>query len=79
MSDDKPKPPPADGADWREAVVAAVAARIAAGDAPWRRLLAPGAVRAAPFNPATGGTYRGVNRLWLDMAGFADPRWITQR
>ena len=31
----------------------------------------------APYNPISGVTYRGGNRLWLSMLSTGDPRWMT--
>ena len=38
---------------------------------PWQSLL--------PRNPATGRSYRGINRLVLASAGYTNPRYVTYR
>src|SRR3546814_1677668 len=39
--------------------------------------VADGEVMTGPFNPTSGKPYRGINRIWLDMQGHEDPRWLT--
>lgn len=34
---------------------------------------------SVPYNALTGQAYRGVNRMGLGLAGYADPRWLTYR
>ncbi len=41
--------------------------------------LEPGKVREPSFNPSTGKAYRGINQIWLESRGYADPRWVTYR
>lgn len=48
------------------------------GTAPWQRPWRTGeAMASAPMNPVTGQPYRGTNSLYLRMAGYEDPRWLT--
>jgi antirestriction protein ArdC len=49
---------------------------LSKGTAPW---LKPWKANfgEAPFNPATGGLYRALNRLVLSSENLADPRWLT--
>ena len=51
-----------------------IIAALEAGTAPWIRPWAPG-TQTGPRNFTTGREYRGGNHLWLQMAGFDDPRW----
>lgn len=49
---------------------------LEAGTSPWQKPWKP-ARSSAPFNPATGTVYRGINRIITMMAGYDDPRWMT--
>ncbi len=64
---------------YRDQVVEELLGHIEAGTAPWQKPWEPGKVRMAPFNPASGKDYRGINALWLEMRGRSDPRWMTYR
>lgn len=64
---------------YRDQVVGELLGHIEAGTAPWQKPWEPGKVRMAPFNPASGKDYRGINALWLEMRGRSDPRWMTYR
>ena len=65
--------------NFRDQVVDTLIDQIAAGTAPWQKPWEPGNVRVPAFNPATGKPYRGMNQIWLEAQGFADPRWTTYR
>ncbi len=54
-----------------------IIARLKEGTAPWQKPWEAGAGPDAPFNPASGTVYKGVNRLNLSMSSFDDPRWMT--
>lgn len=58
-------------------VAAEMIRQIEAGTAPWQKPWEAGVVRTAPFNAATGQSYRGVNNWWLELQGHQDPRWMT--
>ncbi|MBB4268324.1 ArdC family protein, partial [Roseospira visakhapatnamensis] len=64
---------------FRERVVAEILGHIEAGTAAWLKPWKPDVHRLAPHNPVTNATYRGINALWLEMQGHADPRWMTYR
>ena len=52
--------------------------QLQAGTAPWQKpWTADELADRAPYNLKTGDTYKGANNLWLTMAGYSDPRWIT--
>jgi putative DNA primase/helicase len=64
---------------FREEVAEEIVRQIEAGTAPWQKPWEPGRIKSLPHNPATGGAYRGMNALWLDLQGSDDPRWMTYR
>lgn len=61
-----------------EEFAAKVIAMLENGTAPWQKPWTPVA-GLAPFNPVSGVTYKGINRLWLAMFSTGDPRWMTSR
>ncbi|MEJ2326413.1 MAG: ArdC-like ssDNA-binding domain-containing protein [Chromatiaceae bacterium] len=63
---------------YAEQVATKVIAQLQAGSAPWQMPWKPGELRL-PYNAATGKGYRGMNTIWLQMQGHADPRWLTYR
>jgi putative DNA primase/helicase len=63
---------------YAEQVATKVIAQLQAGSAPWQMPWKPGQLRL-PYNAATGKEYRGMNTIWLQMQGHADPRWLTYR
>jgi antirestriction protein ArdC/phage/plasmid primase-like uncharacterized protein len=65
--------------NFRENVVNTLLDQMEAGTAPWQKPWEPGRVRQPSFNPATGKAYRGMNQVWLEAQGYADPRWVTYR
>lgn len=52
--------------------------QIKEGVAPWQRKWT-GGISFMPMNPTTGNSYRGVNTIFLLMAAYNDPRWMTYR
>lgn len=52
---------------------------IQAGTAKWMKPWSPVEGGDLPYNPTTGNRYRGINSLFLDMAGHEDPRWMTYK
>lgn len=73
MSKDKTTQRPS----WRDEVADEIYKQIEAGTAPWQKPWKPGVVADRAFNPITAKPYQGINRLWLEMKGYADPRWLT--
>lgn len=65
--------------NFRENVVNTLLEQMEAGTAPWQKPWEPGRIRQPSFNPATGKAYRGMNQVWLEAQGYADPRWVTYR
>ncbi len=65
--------------DFRTQVAEELIRHIEAGTAPWQKPWKPNFIRSAPFNPASGASYRGINAWWLDLQGRGDPRWMTYR
>jgi antirestriction protein ArdC len=70
--------------DHYEELTSTIVARLEEGVLSWRRPWDPKkcAANAAPMNPVTGRTYRGINALALAMSprAFAgDPRWMSYR
>lgn len=61
---------------FHEEFAARVIAMLENGTAPWQKPWTP-AKELAPYNPISGVTYRGGNRLWLSMLSTGDPRWMT--
>lgn len=61
---------------FHEEFAARVIAMLENGTAPWQKSWTP-AKELAPYNPISGVTYRGGNRLWLSMLSTGDPRWMT--
>src|SRR3546814_13965983 len=61
---------------WRDQVADEMIRHIEAGTAPWQKPWRAGEVINGPFNSTSGKPYRGINRLWLDMQGHSDPRWM---
>ena len=59
-----------------EAFAEKIVAMLAEGVAPWQKAWKAGEYHV-PFNPVSGTTYRGVNRLILSDFDMADPRWMT--
>ncbi|GAB3129304.1 zincin-like metallopeptidase domain-containing protein [Novispirillum itersonii] len=64
---------------FRDRVVAEMLRHIEAGTAPWQKPWKPGEYREQPMNPTTGKPYRGMNAVWLETHGYADPRWMTYK
>lgn len=62
---------------WRDEVADEIYKQIEAGTAPWQKPWKPGVVADRAFNPVTNKPYQGINRLWLEMKGHSDPRWLT--
>ena len=50
--------------------------QIGNGTAPWMKPWTPGEYHM-PHNPSSGTVYKGGNRVFLSMQGYADPRWKT--
>lgn len=69
----------ADRPNYRDEIATEIISRIEAGTAPWQKPWRAGAIGAAPFNPATGKPYHGINDLWLTLQGRDDPRWMTYK
>ena len=70
--------------DHYEELTNTIIAKLEEGVLPWRRPWDPKkcAASAAPMNPVTGRTYRGINALALAMSPRAfggDPRWMSYR
>lgn len=65
--------------NFRQNVADEMLALIAKGTAPWQKPWDPNKVRSTPFNPTSEKTYRGMNSFWLEMQGYADPRWMTYK
>ncbi|WMW66348.1 zincin-like metallopeptidase domain-containing protein [Nitratidesulfovibrio liaohensis] len=61
---------------YHEAFAEKVIESLEQGTAPWQQPWEPGQY-AAPFNPISGTEYRGMNRVWLEMEGHQDPRFLT--
>ncbi len=54
--------------------------QLKAGTAPWQKPWEPGEYSVAfPMNPNSGKEYRGINRIFLLMQGYSDPRWMTYK
>lgn len=64
---------------FRDRVVTEMIRHIEAGTAPWQKPWKPGEYREQPMNPTTGKNYRGMNAVWLEAHGYADPRWMTYK
>lgn len=64
--------------DYRAELTERIIARMEQGTAPWQKPWV-GRAPVRPFNATTGLAYRGINTGWLDMQGYADPRWATYR
>lgn len=62
---------------WRDEVAEEMIRHIEAGTAPWQKPWRAGVLGQGPHNPVSGKPYQGINRLWLDMQGREDPRWLT--
>jgi putative DNA primase/helicase len=62
---------------WRDEVADEIIKLIEAGTAPWQKPWKPGVVQDQAFNPVTNKPYQGINRLWLEMKGCSDSRWLT--
>lgn len=62
---------------YREEVAQEIIRLIEQGTAPWQKPWKAGTLGVAPFNPATGNAYRGINNVWLTIAPYSDPRWMT--
>ena len=58
---------------FHEEFAARVIAMLENGTAPWQKPWTP-AKELAPYNPISGVTYKGGNRLWLSMLSTSDPR-----
>ena len=65
--------------NFRDQVVESLIEQMERGTAPWQKPWEPGKVREPSFNPSTGKAYRGINQIWLESRGYADPRWVTYR
>ncbi|WP_404424234.1 zincin-like metallopeptidase domain-containing protein [Thalassospira australica] len=65
--------------NFRDQVVESLIEQMERGTAPWQKPWEPGNVREPSFNPSTGKAYRGINQIWLESRGYADPRWVTYR
>ena len=64
--------------DLREELTRKIVDLLEKGDTPpWRKPWK--GVPSLPYNALTGQAYRGVNRMWLGLAGHSDPRWLTFR
>ena len=50
--------------------------QIGNGTAPWMKPWTPD-LSHMPHNPSSGTVYKGGNRVFLAMQGYADPRWKT--
>ncbi len=64
--------------EYAEEVAGRIIEQLRQGTAPWQKPWRPGELRL-PYNAATGKDYRGMNTIWLQMAGYADPRWMTYK
>ena len=64
---------------WRESVAVEMIRQIEAGTAPFQKPWKPGIVVDKPHNPTSKRAYNGINALWLEMQGHADPRWLTYK
>ncbi|MGI6656302.1 MAG: zincin-like metallopeptidase domain-containing protein [Desulfobulbus sp.] len=69
----------ADKKPYHERVAEQVIAALEAGTAPWIKPWKPGQIPTGPINAVTGKPYRGINRMFLGMAGHSDPRWCTYK
>lgn len=65
--------------NFRDQVVESLIEQMERGTAPWQKPWEPGKIREPSFNPSTGKAYRGINQIWLESRGYADPRWVTYR
>lgn len=64
------------GPAYHEEFAGQIIAALEQGIAPWQKPWNPGKY-SAPFNPVSGTTYSGINRVRLTMEGHADPRFMT--
>ncbi|MDR3153166.1 MAG: ssDNA-binding domain-containing protein, partial [Deltaproteobacteria bacterium] len=60
----------------RAELVSFILEQILDGTAPWLKPWKP-ALGPPPFNPVTGGLYKGVNRMSLQARNRRDPRWMS--
>lgn len=67
-----------DRKNHRSNVVKEFLHRVENQQMPWQQKLEPNTAFEPPMNPLTNNTYSGVNSLWLEMAGYDDPRWLTE-
>lgn len=58
-----------------EEITNRIIAELDRGTLPWSK---PWVIQR-PVNAISGKPYRGINRLLLGMAGYADPRWLTYK
>ncbi|MDP2699924.1 zincin-like metallopeptidase domain-containing protein [Thalassospira sp.] len=65
--------------NFRDQVVESLIEQMERGTASWQKPWEPGKVREPAFNPTTGNAYSGINQIWLESKGYADPRWVTYR
>ena len=65
---------------YPELVAQTLIDQLAEGTAPLVRPWRPGE-RFMPYNPVSGRNYRGINAIWLMLAGarYSDARWLTFR
>lgn len=64
--------------DYAEQVAQTFIERLEAGTTPWQRPWDPG-LSGSPMNPNSGKPYRGINSIYLECAGYSDPRWMTYK
>ncbi|GAB3129473.1 zincin-like metallopeptidase domain-containing protein [Novispirillum itersonii] len=79
MNKSRKDTPPKEKENFRDRVVAEMIRHIEAGTAPWQKPWKAGEYREGPMNPTTGKPYRGMNAFWLELNGYADPRWMTYK
>jgi len=61
---------------YHEKFAEQVLKQIENGTAPWMKPWRPEDAHM-PFNPSSKTVYKGANRVFLAMQGYADPRWKT--
>ncbi|MDY0203757.1 MAG: zincin-like metallopeptidase domain-containing protein [Desulfovibrio desulfuricans] len=71
------KPQKAKRPPYHEEFAGKIIERLEEGTAPWQIPWTPGKASLVPHNPASGTVYRGMNRVYLALSGYDDPRWMT--
>lgn len=63
--------------DHRQNMTDRIIKELNNGTLPWQTPWPKGLVKERPRNNVTGATYKGMNLVSLEVAGYGDPRWMT--